>query len=151
MEIRQEHIGKKYHSQLLGTQIEVCEENRNILLADRKYEFFTVDIESKPLKALSKKDAEKFKVNFKTTTTIETDVLNGRSRKIVCEEPISEQTDKRMIFDQLCVAALKDFAGQDIKLIKQQCKLVGIEFPRNCNLYTLADVVKSLPNDFVVK
>jgi hypothetical protein len=135
MEIRQEHIGKKYHSQLLGTQIEVCEENRNILLADRKYEFFTVDIESKPLKAI--------KTEIENSTTVP--VISFK------EKIISEQTDKRMIFDQLCVAALKDFAGQDIKLMKQQCKLVGIEFPRNCNLYTLADVVKSLPNDFVVK
>jgi hypothetical protein len=136
MELRKEHLGKKYHSALMGTIIEVSQENISILLADRMYDFFTVDIESKPLK----------KIEPEKVWGPKSGIENG---ELISE--ISESIDKKYLLDKLSVEALQDFADRKVKEVKHDFTILGIEFPKNCNKPTLSEIIKTLPNDFVVK
>ena len=120
----------------MGTVIEVSQENISILLADRMYEFFTVDIETKPLK----------KIEPEKVWGPESGIANG---ELVPE--ISESVDKKYLLDKLSVEALQDFADRKVKEVKHDFNMLGIEFPKNCNKATLSEIIKTLPNDFVVK
>lgn len=122
MELKKEFIGGKTYSKLMGTQIEINEENINILLHDCRWDLFVSDIERVPL--------------VKKETVI---------------EPKQVIHDKKKIFDALCIGALKGFQNRDPKEIKKQFEIVGIPFDKKTSLKKLAETIKNLPHDFVVK
>jgi hypothetical protein len=117
MKLREESIGKKAYSPLLGKTIKVSEENKELLMMSGLTQFFITDIELKPLK---------------TSIPAATSTNN-----------ISQSKDLAYLLDIVSVQALKGFEGRKAKEVKKDLDLLSIIYPKGATLEQLAEIVKT--------
>lgn len=117
MKLREESIGKKAYSPLLGKTIVVNESNRDLLMMSGLTQFFITDIEMKPLKTSTPSDNT--------------------------ETPISQSKDLAYLLDTVSIQALKGFEGRKAKEVKKDLDLLSITYPKGATLEQLAEIVKT--------
>lgn len=131
MKLREESIGKKAYSPLLGKTIVVNESNRELLMMSGLTQFFVTDIEMKPVK----------KVHAPMTS----EELAKELKEIKGE--ISQSKDLAYLLDTVSIQALKGFEGRKAKEVKKDLDLLSITYPKGATLEQLAEIVKTRSND----
>lgn len=126
MELRKEQIGKKTFCRTLNSMVEICEENKQILIDNGLFRHFITDIELKPL------------------------VKEPEAKKVIGETILgtlvapSETADKIFLLDKISREALNNFEGRTPKEVKKDLDLLGIEYPKNCGMPKLIEIIKTL-------